>query len=442
MALRHEITARLLAPVVRLVRYLARHRDRLPGPVRRSLDVIRGLMPAAVVKAVTGRGRGRTGHRRAPAPPRHPEVPDAPVRLVVGPANFAGQGHLWAKAVERYVPGVHALSYAVHIPGGFDFPVDYSVHPRTFRFNKGWQQRHFDFVADNFSHVLLEASRTMFADLFELDPFREIVELRDRGLVVATIAHGSDVRLPRRHAAAYAWSPFADETWETGQKLQVIAERNVAALEALGGPAFVSTPDLLDDVAFARWCPVVVDLDRWAGGPTEPRDVPVVAHAPSNSRIKGSEHVDSAMETLVRSGLVTYRRIEKVSSGQMPDVYRDADIVMDQFMLGSYGVAACEAMAAGKVVVGNVTTSVRVRVLEEAGLELPIIQAEPDQIVDVVSDLLTDRERMVEIGRDGRAFVAAVHDGRLSAERLRAFLTPVLPADSVQATEEDCAHGR
>lgn len=426
MGIRHQVQGWVLRPVVAVVRWLARRRDRLPGPVLDTLERIRGLMPDRLVTLVTGRGRGRLGPGRTPAAPKHPTVPEeAPVRLIVGPANFAGQGVRWARAVEKEIPGAYALAYAIEIPGGFDFPADYLIHPRTYRRMTGWQARHFRFVTENFTHVLLEASRSLFADLYGLDPFREIVELRERGLAVATIAHGSDIRLPRRHAQENPWSPFADETWETGQKLQVIAEKNVAALQALGGPHYVSTPDLLDDLPEARWCPVVVDLDVWATGSTvEPRETPVVVHAPSNTRIKGSEFVDEAMGVLTGRGLVEYRRLEKVSSAEMPGVYRAADIVMEQFRLGSYGVAACEAMAAGKVVVGNVTDRVRARVRDETGLELPVVQAEPDRIVDVVMELVADRERMVELGRAGREFVRAVHDGRFSAERLSEFLLP------------------
>ncbi len=39
----------------------------------------------------------------------------------------------------------------------------------------------------------------------------------------------------------------------------------------------------------------------------------------------------------------------------MPEVYGGADIVLDQFPLGTYGVAACEALVAGRLVVSHVS---------------------------------------------------------------------------------------
>jgi glycosyltransferase involved in cell wall biosynthesis len=106
----------------------------------------------------------------------------------------------------------------------------------------------------------------------------------------------------------------------------------------------------------------------------------------------------------------------------MPGIYRDADVVLDQFRLGSYGVAACEAMAAGRVVVGNVTDAVRRRVRETTGSDLPVVQAEPDEIADVVLRLIDERDWGRARAAEGVAFVERVHSGPLAAEALRGFL--------------------
>ncbi len=103
----------------------------------------------------------------------------------------------------------------------------------------------------------------------------------------------------------------------------------------------------------------------------------------------------------------------------MPARIGQADIVLDQFRVGSYGAAACEAMAAGRVVVGHVLPEVRVTIRERTGLELPIVEATPRTLVEVVAGLLEDRERARSIGALGRAFVEQVHSGAASALALR-----------------------
>jgi len=414
----------LRCSLVGVVRTLTRLRGRLPRSANRTLDRIRWRLPDRWVSAVTGRDAGRTADWDVPDAHVRPEVPDAPIRLLIGPANFGGQGYAWSRAVERSIPGTAAVCFALQIDGGFDFRDDYSVAPTVYRRSRRWQQEQFAYVSSSFTHVIIEAGRSLFADLFNLDPFKEAAALEKSGVRVAMMSHGTDSRLPRQHAQRHEWSPFRDRDWPELRRLRRRAEDFVKGLRRFSGPVFVSTPDLLDDLPFATWCPVVVDTDRWrSGSPVLARERPVVVHAPSNSRVKGTEYVDAAMVPLHERGVIEYRRIERVASAEMPDVYQEADIVLDQFRLGSYGVAACEAMAAGRVVVGNVTAEVRERVRATTGFDLPVVQAEPDAIGDVVERLLLDRDRGATAARDGVTFIEQVHAGQFSASVLSRFLS-------------------
>jgi glycosyltransferase involved in cell wall biosynthesis len=300
---------------------------------------------------------------------------DAPVRLLVGPANFAGQGTRWARALEERVPDASATSFAF-FKGVLDYPVDYGVPARTYRRNRRWQLNFYNHVVRNYTHVLIEASRPIFGTLHGPDASGDIPYLLSKGLQLALIAHGSDIRIPSRHVETEPWSPFPDLEDETVELLERNSTRAVELFTSYPGSVYVSTPDLLDYVPDAVWCPVVVDVDTWrSDAPVLEREKPVVAHAPSKSVMKGSELIDPIMEHLAQRGLITYRRVEDVDPAEMPAVYRDADIVLDQFRIGSYGVAACEAMAAGRIVVGHIAQHVRDRVAAGTGLELPIVDA-------------------------------------------------------------------
>lgn len=405
-------------------RFLARQRARFPGWLNRGIDWVRWRLPSSWVEAVTGRGGGGVGRKDWDYPAAHerPPVPESPTRLFVGPANFAGQGLAWVRAVERVVPETRGVCFALEITGGFSFPDDFHVPPLVYRRNRRWQAEQFAYVKE-FSHVLIEAGRPLFADLFRLDPFREARVLEAAGVHVAMISHGSDSRIPSRHAERYPWSPYRDADWAEVPRLEAQASRLTQRLRAFGGPVFVSTPDLLDDLPFGRWCPVVVDPATWRSeAPVLERERPVVVHAPSNPRVKGSAAVDEALQPLHDSGLVDYRRIGRVPAEEMPALYAEADIVLEQFRLGSYGVAACEAMAAGRVVVGNVTPAVRKRVLAATGLDVPVVQAEPAEIGAVVERLVADREEARAAAAAGVDFVSRVHDGAFAAEVLRPFL--------------------
>ncbi|WP_350281238.1 glycosyltransferase [Kribbella sp. HUAS MG21] len=352
---------------------------------------------------------------------------DAAVRVLVGPANFAGQGSRWARALEGRAPEAKATSFAF-FRGVLDYPVDYGVPARAYRRNPRWRMNFYNHVVGNYTHVLMEAGRPLFGPLHGPDGSYEIPRLLAKGLQVGLIAHGSDVRVPSRHVESEPWSPFPDIDDEHVELLERNATRAAELFTSYPGPVYVSTPDLFDYVPNAVWCPVIVDVNTWrSDAPVLEHPKPVVAHAPSKSAMKGSELIDPIMERLAGQGLITYRRVEGVDPAEMPAVYRDADIVLDQFRVGSYGVAACEAMAAGRVVVGQIAQHVRDRVAADTGLDLPIVEATPDTVEQVVLDLIAQPAQAREVAARGPGFVEKVHDGRWSAEALASFVEDPKP---------------
>lgn len=389
-----------------------------PAPVNRALDAVVHALPEPLVLALNP-GQLRYTKAEIPVPP---PAPRTPVRLYVAPANFAGQGFLWARAAER-LPGVGAVSMAFERPADFRFPVDDAVPVAVYGTSPSWQRRQRTYV-DGFTHVVIEAGRPLFGS--RSDAFDEALALRARGTRVALLFHGSDIRLPSRHRSATPWSPFDD--WDLAPRLEEGAARNAAGVARVHArepavPVLVSTPDLLLDVPDATWLPVVVDPQAWRSDVTAlARDVPVVVHAPSNPVVKGSDLIAPALERLEAEGLVEYRRLTGVPAAEMPAVYADADIVLDQFRIGNYGVAACEAMAAGRLVVSHVTTQVRDHVRTMSSKDLPVVEATPETIETVLRDVVARRAHFRAVAAQGPGFVADLHDGATSARVLAPFL--------------------
>ncbi|WP_353988419.1 glycosyltransferase [Ruicaihuangia caeni] len=367
-------------------------------------------------------GQFRFDPREMPAPTSRP---DGDVRVLIAPTNYAGQGYEWARAIERHIDGAGAASMVCRVGRDFRHPADDVVPLGFYAASRTWQRRQRESVARDFTHVIVEAEKQPFGAVLDETVAGQVEYLRKRGVKVAMLCHGTDIRLPSRHQERDPESPFNDALADVAPTLERNAIDNRRLLDALGAPVFVSTPDLLLDVPYATWLPVVVDGSRW--GMAEPpllRERPVVAHAPSSGSVKGSELIDPIVQRLADEGLIEYRRIEKVPYERMPEVYRTADIVLDQFRLGDYGVAACEAMAAGRVVVGHVSDHARSKVREVIGRDLPIVEATASTLEQVLRDILAEPDRYRGLAAEGPAFVADAHDGRRSAEALREFLAP------------------
>ncbi|NYG07638.1 hypothetical protein BJ986_002125 [Phycicoccus badiiscoriae] len=342
-------------------------------------------------------------------------------QLLVGPANFAGQGRGWAAAARR-LPDVDALSFQVATSTTLAEPADFVLDrvafddPGLARARESW--------VTSFTHVLVEAGRPVTGTQHGLDAAGDLAFLEDARVRVGMVAHGTDVRRPDRHLDAEPDSPFARMADDTVRLRQRHADR-MAGLMTRRDWSFVSTPDLLLDVPTARWLPVVVDPARWSPQPWEPAPAgrpPRVVHVPSHRQVKGTALIEPAVLELARRGLIDYTPLHDVAWAEMPAVIASADIVLDQFALGGYGVAAVEAMASGRAVVGHVRPDVRAHVQAVTGRVLPVVQSRAADVADVLMELVQDRDRWLAVARQGAEFASCVHDGRLSAEVLRTFL--------------------
>ena len=360
--------------------------------------------------------------------PGHPspaiDLPsDAAVRLLVAPTNSAGQGWAWARAAER-LDGVAVRTMQIDMNRFTRFPADQSVARGEYRWSRRWQRAQRRAVLAGATHVLLESASPLFGDPHRRDVRGELRQLSRAGVHVALLFHGSDIRSPSRHRARAEWSPFGPGGWDQTAALERVTAENAALVAEVDLPVFVSTPDLLVDLPDATWLPVVVDPDRWATArpPFADRERPLVVHIPSRTIVKGTDLIDPVLHGLAEEGLIDYRSITGLSNDEMVAAYGEADIVVDQLRLGIYGVAACEAMAAGRVVVSHVDDQVRGVVERECGEALPIVEATASTLEAVVRGIVAHPARATESAAAGPGFVRAHHDGERSADALRSFL--------------------
>lgn len=339
------------------------------------------------------------------------------VSLAVGPVNSAGQATAWAHAARRL--GITATSFGGTT--GFDYHVD-RPHPRV----KGTMTDDAEWLLNAHSHVLVDAFHATLTALRSSDVGDELDLYYRRAVHLGLVCHGSEIRNPQRHMDSRPESYFhgAPEQWLS--TIEAVVHRNEAILADFDGPVFVSTPDLLLDVPRATWLPLVVDVDAWASSPAfEHGGVPVVLHAPSRAKppIKGSDIVVPVLERLHDEGRIRYVAAENVPHAQMLDLVRSADIVVDQIRTGSYGVAAVEAMAAGRLVVGDVADDVRALL----PADVPVVDAPGTQFADALDGVLADLGAAAERAAAGPEYARTWHDGSAAADALAPWLAITTP---------------
>jgi hypothetical protein len=350
--------------------------------------------------------------------------PDLPMTIVrnrkaegtfveIGPANMAGQAWEWARALERAQAATRAE--ALVVDAGLKYPVDVEVTADQFARDNAWQQERQRTALDTWTHAVFEAGRPLLGTLHGKDFVADAALLERHGIRTAMVLHGSEIRSPRRHRILYDHSPFRDTREPFFDLLQQKADQLAPLIAKYDGPKLVTTHDLFDEVPEARWLPVCIDHERWALADTPlERERPVVVHIPSNPMLKGSALIEPAVQELHDKGLIEYRRLEKVPPAHMPAVLADADVVLDHFVMGNYGVLSIQAMAMGRVTVCHVHERVRAR----APQELPIVEADPSSIGEVLERIVHERSWAQTCAARGRDFTTRWHDGRASADVL------------------------
>lgn len=357
--------------------------------------------------------------------PPPPPIPDTskPIRLLVGPVNYAGQGYQWSRAVET-TGRVSARNYVHEANNPLQYASDYTVSWRTAEHSRAWQKAMAEALDRDYTHVLIEACFPVLGGLYSGDMRRQIALMQDAGLRIAFVGHGTDVRLPSRHAELEQWSFFRDDEWVAPELVEKVVAENLELIAEMGLPTFVSTAGLLLDLPEAHFLGVIIDPAKWSNDePLLRRERIKVVHAPTNPIAKGSTLIAPIVKKLHDEGLIEYVELRGIPNDRMPAVFADADVVLDQFRAGDYGVAACETMASGRIVLTHVSDQVRSEVERHAGIPLPIPETTVENLETMLRDIATRRDHYRAIAAQGPEFVRRLHNGEFSREVLmRHFL--------------------
>jgi glycosyltransferase involved in cell wall biosynthesis len=169
-----------------------------------------------------------------------------------------------------------------------------------------------------------------------------------------------------------------------------------------------------------RWVPhaevIPPGLDLTAYEPSAPSDRtrPVILHAPSSRRRKGTEHVLEAAAGLAADLEI----VEGLRHDEARERYRAADIVVDQLNAGWYGIFAIEAMALGKPVLTFLHDEAVARTEEAFGVRVPFVNVTKETLRDRLAHLVESPDERRRLGAESRAYVERVHDIEGVTDRL------------------------
>ena len=379
---------------------------------------------------------------------------DRPIRVLHCPMLVGGSSAQLARSERALGLESRAVSFRA---SPYDYPCDEVLWRDDWRAARRelgrwcllWRAlRDFDVVHFNFGTPILSVPATTGSSGGALhrahDCYRRVVGYRDLALLrragkaIFVTYQGDDARQSdyclahfrithAREVGSDYYPPGSDE-----QKRRAIArfDRHAHGIYAMN-------PDLLHVLpARARFLPYGhIDLDDWRTPQSgSGRARPLVVHAPSHQGAKGTRYIVAAVERLQSEGIdFDFRLVEKLSRNEARKVFEEADLVVDQLLVGWYGGLAVECMALAKPVICYLRD-------EDLGFidpgmreQLPLLRADPGTIYAVLGHALTTgRSRLPETGALGRAYVERWHNPLQIAGFLRDQYVRALRSDGHQ----------
>jgi len=342
----------------------------------------------------------------------------ARIRLGLGTANSAGQLSALAVALSKARKDISVDLIMACRPTVLPYPADNHIDISRER-RLDVQLAQVRRVLGSYTHLVVDGFRPVLGRLNGDHVGADLPALTRARIAVALLGHGSEIRDPSAHLARHRLSAYLDAPEDVLRRLTEVVATNKATAERSGLPLFVTTPDLLDDLPTATWAPLIVDVDAWAcDRPVLQSPRPIVVHAPSRRWTKGTDRIVPVLTALHDRRVIDFRLVEGVPWNQMRDLVHDADIVVDQVMIGSYGTFACEGMAAGKVVVAYVHEAAH----KAVGVNPPVVNAAADSVGEAIEFLLDDRAAGMALAAEGLRYAREHHDGRRTVRAFEGFL--------------------
>lgn len=341
-----------------------------------------------------------------------PSVKESRLRVFHGISGAAGQPSSIVKALGA--EGIDAQNYLVG-NNKFGFSADRLIAP-----GDHLNSTLFDLLTDElqafdvfhfyFRPLFFDSTRNVYPMGLDL----VLLKLMNKKIVMNF--RGSEVRL---HSVFSNKSPFhyveEDPDGLVSRFPEEQQREQIELADAICDHILVPDPELQTYVPNAKIVPRAIDLQAWKPAPIEDHPIPLIVHAPSRRTVKGTDHILEAVRLLREEGLAfEFQLVEGLKNEEARDVYRRADIIVDQLRIGWYGVLAVEGMALGKAVVSYV----RRDLLSHLGERPPIAIADPTNIAEVLRRLIVDQPFRRELGRRGRAFCEGTHDSRQVASKL------------------------
>jgi glycosyltransferase involved in cell wall biosynthesis len=201
-----------------------------------------------------------------------------------------------------------------------------------------------------------------------------------------------------------------------GSDLRLFYRRLVTRVLLRNKVQIVPTPDLLAWAPDAYWLPNPVDPNVFRPMPSEPHKSFRILHSSTDWKIKRTDILIDVVGKLKSKGYdiklkIVGRDGEPCKIADMPAWYCWCDCVVNEVVLPIHSLVGVEAMMCERPVLSSYKVPRHVS-------NPPIVDITPETLAREIVKLMSDPERRVELGRQGRVWALQHHDPERVCDKL------------------------
>lgn len=350
------------------------------------------------------------------------------MKVVIGPLNIASQPYYLVQGLRERGIDATCLTYGRNAFGyGTDLrrPLDQDPEVRATMFATSIREC----LADGFDifhmfqkSLFLSHPSGNFDKLGGLD----IPLIKARGRRVAYRFTGWELIDRKRELERNPYSAFR-HGWD-GAFTEDLKAEYLEFLREYVDAFMVVDPMMREHCPEAEIVPRVLPVGRFPEVGIERSRRPLIVHAPSNKVYKGSTFILAALDELRAEGVeFELKLLERVPFEEALEWYKRADLIVDQLLIGWYGVLAMECMAMGK----PVAVYMRPDLADTPG-EIPVWNVNIDNLKARLRELIGDFDLRLDLASRSRDYVRRVHDFDAVIPKLIGVYERILAAPAKQ----------
>lgn len=255
-------------------------------------------------------------------------------------------------------------------------------------------------------------------------PLLKWIKKKNKKLILTSA--GTDVELYRFYKAGkfklpyYAFDDcdYLKEWYEDGKPYAINDEKVLRLVDYIIPTCYEYNEVYRNHPKYLQMIPMAINTDSIEYQENVVKDKIVIFHGINREVFKGTPFIREAMKSI---GDKYPNEVEMVIDGRMPfgeytKLLKRTNIVIDQCKGYTCGINALLSMAMGKVVVGGNEKIAHIRNVDDSS---PVINIRPDveNIEEALEWIVTNKDKITDLGRESRRYVENVHDYRKVAKQ-------------------------